>query len=123
MVVDDNFFEKIEQEGGDYSAGIILPDGEYILTDSHLRTLIGLVDMPEEQVWDMIPKDDSALFWLIAYTGCVITDYHSSVGTTMTKAQARTYQALVDHGILNDKYYDITNERKRAADAVPPAGA
>lgn len=115
MIVDKHFFEKIEQEGGDFSAGVILPDGDYLLTDSHLHTLLELAGLPKEKVWDMIPKEDSPLFWLIAYTGCVITDYNSTVGMAMTDAQERTYRALVDHGVLLDKYYDITNERKKAA--------
>lgn len=116
MTVDDRFFEEVEREGKDYSAGVILPDGEYLPTDNHLHTLFELTPLPQEQLWDMIPKDDSPLFWMIAYTGCVITDYNSTVGMVMTEAQEKTYRALVAHGLLLDKYYDITNERKKAAE-------
>lgn len=91
-----------------------MPDGRYVLTKgSHLRTLIEVCGIPENEVWDRIPKDDSALFWLIAYTGCVITDFNSSVGLSMTTAQQAVYDALVSHGVIEDKYYDITNERKK----------
>lgn len=123
MIVDEKLFEKIDKEGGDYSAGVILPDGSYMLTaGSHLRTLLSLTDMTEGQAWDMIPKEDSALFWLIAYTGCVITDCNSTVGMVMTPAQEKTYRALVSHGIIADKYYDISNERKKTAASLRDKG-
>lgn len=115
MKVDEALFKKIEREGGDYAEGVILPDGTYELSmGSHLHTLIRLADLTEEQIWERIPKEDSALFWLIDYTGCVITDYNSTVGTAMTPAQKKTYEALVAHGIVADKYYDITSERSKA---------
>lgn len=117
MKVNEEFFEKMKQEGVDCAAGVILPDGEYELTkDSHLRTLIGLTGIPEKQLWEMIPKEDSDLFWLIAYTGCVITDENSSVGLTMTGAQKEAYEALVSHGVIQDKFFDISKERIRAAE-------
>lgn len=117
MTVDEKYCESLRQGGGNYTAGIIKPDGEYVpAMESHLHTLMSLAGMPEESAWDMIPKDDSALFWMIAYTGCVITDKNASVGLVMTKQQEKTYQALVQYGIILDKYYDITNERKRAAE-------
>ena len=117
MKVNEEFFEKMKQEGVDCAAGVILPDGEYELTkESHLHTLIGITGIPEKQLWEMIPKEDSALFWLIAYTGCVITDTNSSVGLSMTDAQNEVYDALISHGIIQDKYYDISNERIKAAE-------
>ena len=117
MNVNEEFFEKMKQEGVDCAAGVILPDGEYELTkESHLQTLIGITGIPEKQLWEMIPKEDSALFWLIAYTGCVITDANSSVGLAMTDAQKTVYDALISHGIIQDKYYDISNERIKAAE-------
>lgn len=120
MKVNEKFFEKMKREGKNCAEGVILPDGEYALTDgSHLRTLMELSGIPEEQLWDMIPKGDSALFWMIAHTGCVITDLNSSVGLAMTEAQKEVYDALVSHGIIQDKYYDITNERKKAAESNP----
>lgn len=119
MIIDDELLESLGKERESYGAGVILPDGTYILAaESHLQTLISLVDIPESNVWDMIPKEDSALFWLIAYTNCVITDYNSSVGMVMTPAQEATYHILVLHGIIADKYYDISNERKKMAESA-----
>lgn len=121
MIVDEAFFKGIEQEkkaSGAYSAGIILPNGEYLLTENHLQTLIELANQPKEEVWEMIPKEDSPLFFMIAYTGCVITDYEACVGLAMNEQQKKTYQTLVDSGVLQDKYYDITNERKKQENRI-----
>lgn len=97
-----------------YSDGIIKPDGDYILIEQgHLHTLMSLLPCSEPEVWEKIPPDDSPLFWLIEQTGCVITDYNSSVGMTMTPCQKASFEFLVQNGIISEKYYDITNERKR----------
>lgn len=99
-----------------YKEGVILPDGSYLpMKEGHLHTLIDVCGIPEDELWKRIPKDDSPLFWLIAYTGCVITDLNSSVGLKMTEAQKRTFDRLVADGIITDKYYDITGERKKRA--------
>lgn len=113
-MIDESFLKKLtieKKESGEYASGVILPDGEYILTDNHLQTLMALADKPREEVWEMIPREDSPLFFMLQYTGCVITDRESSVGLVMNAAQQRTYQMLVAYGVLTDKYYDITNER------------
>lgn len=112
MKVDEHFFEQIGEIGFDPAEGIILPDGDYISSEgNHLRTLEKISGLPKEILWERIPKEDSALFWLIDYTGCVITDCNSTVGLAMTAEQKRVYDALVSHGVITDKYYDITNER------------
>ena len=99
-------------ESADFKEGVILPDGGYLpMKEGHLHTLMNVTGIPEAKLWEMIPKDDSPLFWLIAYTGCVITDLNSSVGMKMTEAQRATYDSLVTRGIITDKYYDITEER------------
>lgn len=116
MIINEAFFRGLEtekKERGEYAAGVILPDGEYLLTENHLQTLIELAGQPKEEVWEMIPKEDSPLFWMIDYTGCVITDREACVGLAMNESQQKTYQALVEHGVLADKFYDITNERKK----------
>ncbi len=117
MVINEAFFEGIlteKKDLGEYAAGIILPDGEYILTENHLQSLIELADKSKDEIWDMIPKEDSPLFWMIAYTGCVITDREACVGMTMNEAQEKTYQALVAGGLVSQRYFDITNERKKS---------
>lgn len=116
MTVDETFFDNIGKDGKDYSAGVILPDGSYELTKTgHLHMLLDLMPMPKEQVWELIPREDSPLFWLIEHTGCVITDENSTVGLVMTPAQERTYKELVNHGVIADKYFDLTEERRKAA--------
>lgn len=114
MIIDEAFLKELTTEkieSGEYASGIILPDGTYILTDNHLQSLMELTAKPREEIWDMIPKEDSPLFFMLQYTGCVITDREACVGLVMNAAQQRTYQTLVACGVLTDKYYDITNER------------
>ena len=113
MKIKDESFKMILQAGAEYCDGVIMPDGEYLLTDNHLNTLVSLTGKTKETVWNMIPSEDSALFWLIAYTGCVVTDYNASVGIQMTKEQKQVYDALVEHGVILDKYYDISKERRQ----------
>ncbi|HKM33966.1 MAG TPA: hypothetical protein VJY54_04390 [Lachnospiraceae bacterium] len=114
MIVDDDFFQNMDITKVDYASGVILPDGRYVLTkEGHLQTLFMIADMPKDKIWEMIPKDDSPLFFMIAYTHCIITDNNSTVGMKMTKEQEKTYGLLVSHGIIEDKYFDISNERKK----------
>lgn len=118
MTVDETFFANVGKDGKNYAAGVILPDGSYeIAGEGHLQMLLELMDMPKEKVWELIPKEDSPLFWLIEHTGCVITDENSTVGMVMTPAQERTYRALTEHGVIADKYVDLTEERRRAREA------
>lgn len=99
-----------------YSDGFIKPDGEYLLIKgSHLHSLMTLLPDTEQEIWKMIPDDDSALFWLIEKTQCVITDYNSSVGMKKTPEQEEVFSALVSHHIITDKYFDISEERKKRA--------
>lgn len=114
MIIDNAFFESIDLDKTDYASGVILPDGRYVLTkEGHLNTLFAIADIPKGKIWEMIPKDDSPLFFMIAYTHCVITDNNSTVGMKMTKEQEETYGLLTSHGIIADKYFDISNERRK----------
>lgn len=96
-----------------FSDGIIMPDGDYILIEEkgHLQTMMELLPYPEKEIWKMIPENDSALFWMIEKTGCVLTDYNSTVGMAMTQSQKAVFDALVKHGIISSEYYDITKQR------------
>ena len=43
-----------------------MPDGDYrLIQDGHLKTLMSLLPYTENEIWKMIPDDDSALFWLV----------------------------------------------------------
>ena len=61
----------------------------------------------------MIPDDDSALFWLVEKTGCVLTDVNSAIGMKMTPQQQKTYEALSSRGIVSDEYFDLTKQREK----------
>ena len=78
-----------------FSDGVIMPDGDYRLIEEkgHLQTMMALLPYPEKEIWKMIPENDSALFWMIEKTGCVLTDYNSTVGMVMTRSQKEVCSA------------------------------
>ena len=101
-----------------FSDGVIMPDGDYRLIEEkgHLQTMMALLPYPEKEIWKMIPENDSALFWMIEKTGCVITDYNSTVGMDMTHEQERVFQALVAHGFISSEYFNLSSQRKKFHD-------
>lgn len=98
-----------------FSDGVIMPDGDYRLIEEkgHLQTMMALLPYPEKEIWKMIPENDSALFWMIEKTGCVLTDYNSTVGMVMTRSQKEVFDALVARGIISPEYFDITGRGRR----------
>lgn len=62
---------------------------------------MALLPYTENEIWKMIPEDDSALFWLVEKTGCVLTDVNSAIGMKMTPAQQKPYEALSSRGIVS----------------------
>ena len=104
---------KVEDEN--FSDRLILPDGDYIrIPKGHLHGMMALLPWTEDEIWKMIPENDSPLFWLIEKTGCVLTDYNNSIGMKMTVAQQKVFDAMRKHGILTDDYYDLTKQREKA---------
>ena len=101
-----------------FSDGVIMPDGDYRLIEEkgHLQTMMALLPYPEKEIWKMIPENDSALFWMIEKTGCVLTDYNSTVGMVMTRSQKEVFDALVARGIISPEYFDITRQRQKMRD-------
>ncbi len=77
------------------------------------KNAAGLLPYTENEIWKMIPDDDSALFWLVEKTSCVLTDVNSTIGMKMTPAQQKTYEALSSRGIISDEYYDLTKQREK----------
>ena len=75
---------------------------------------MALLPYTENEFWKIIPEDDSALFWLVEKTGCVLTDVNSTIGMKMTPAQQKTYEALSSRGIVSNEYYDLTRQREKA---------
>ena len=75
MKLTEKLLQKMEQKKELYGDGIIMPDGDYrLIQDGHLKTLMSLLPYTENEIWKMIPDDDSALFWLVEKTSCVLTD-------------------------------------------------
>lgn len=97
------------------SDGIIMPDGDYrILKKGHLQTLMDLLPESDNEIWKMIPEDDSALFWMVEKTGCVLTDYNTTIGMKMTPQQQEVFDLLVNNRIIEWEYSDLTKQREMA---------
>ena len=115
MKITEELLEKMKVEDENFSDGLILPDGVYIrIPKGHLHGMMALLPWTEDEIWKMIPENDSPLFWLIEKTGCVLTDYNNSIGMKMTVAQQKVFDAMRKHGILTDDYYDLTKQREKA---------
>ena len=114
MKLTEELLEKMELHRELYADGIIMPDGDYrFIEDGHLKTLMALLPYTEDELWKMIPEDDSALFWLVEKTGCVLTDVNSTIGMKMTPSQEKTFHALADRKIISDEYFDLTRQRAK----------
>lgn len=115
MKITEKLLEEVKDRKENFSDGVILPDGDYRLIGKggHLQTLMGLLPYSEKEIWKMVPENDSALFWLIEKTGCVLTDYNSTVGMSMTRAQKEVFDAMVRHGLITEEYFDLTKQRQK----------
>lgn len=97
------------------SDGIIMPDGDYILLEKgHLQMLMDLCPESDDELWKMIPEGDSALFWMVERTGCVLTDYNSTIGMKMTPEQSEVFSLLCNNRIIEWDYNDMTKQREAA---------
>ena len=114
MKVTDELLNEVKQDSN-FSDGIIMPDGDYRLIQDggHMEALMELLPYTADEIFKMVPEDDSPLFWMIEKTGCVITDYNSTVGMDMTPEQKRVFQALVAHGFISSEYFNLTKQRKK----------
>ena len=115
MKVTEELLKEKKKTDLNFSDGIILPDGDYrpISKGGHLHRLMELLPQTEDEIWKLIPEDDSPLFWLIEKTGCVLTDYNNSIGMKMTAEQQRVFDAMRRHGFITDDYYDLTKQREK----------
>ena len=83
MKLTEELLNKMEQKKELYGDGIIMPDGDYrLIQDGHLKTLMSLLPYTENELWKMIPEDDSALFWL----GIISGEYYD-----LTKQREKTH--------------------------------
>lgn len=103
------------KQDSNFSDGIIMPDGDYRLIQDggHMEALMELLPYTSDEIFKMVPEDDSPLFWMIEKTGCVITDYNSTVGMDMTPEQEQVFQALVAHGFISSEYFNLSKQRKK----------
>ena len=114
MKITEELLNEMKVRDENFSDGLILPDGEYMrIPRGHLHGMMELLPWTEDEIWKMIPEDDSALFWLVEKTGCVLTDVNSTIGMEMTPAQEKTYKALSGRGIVSSEYYDLTRQREK----------
>ncbi|MDO5362327.1 MAG: hypothetical protein Q4F03_06715 [Eubacteriales bacterium] len=105
----DSYGDKKER----LSDGVIMPDGDYrLLEKGHLQTLMDLLPESDNEIWKMIPEDDSALFWMVEKTGCVLTDYNTTIGMKMTPQQQTVFDLLVNNRIIEWEYSDLTKQRE-----------
>lgn len=113
MKITDEFLSEVGEKQENFSDGIIMPDGDYrLLREGHLQTLMDLLPEPDNEIWKMIPDDDSPLFWMVEKTGCVLTDYNNTLGMQMTPEQKEVFDALVRHKIITPEYFDLTKQRE-----------
>lgn len=120
MKVTEELLQKADQIQN-FSDGIIMPDGDYRLIEEngHLQTMMALLPYPEKEIWKMIPENDSALFWMIERTGCVLTDYNSTVGMAMTPEQKEIFDCAGeawDYFSRVFRYYQTETEDERAGE-------
>lgn len=87
-------------------AAILYPDGDIKeCVKSHLKTLLLSFN---NDIWEQIPKEESPLFWLTAYTGVVLIDYENQLySEKLTKDQEKALAKLYDSGILLHNLKDI----------------
>ena len=114
MKITEELLNEMKIKDENFSDGLIKPDGDYVrIPRGHLHGMMELLPWTENEIWKMIPDDDSALFWLVEKTSCVLTDVNSTIGMKMTPAQQKTYEALSSRGIISDEYYDLTKQREK----------
>lgn len=118
MKITEELLNEMKIKDENFSDGLIKPDGDYIrIPRGHLHGMMELLPWTENEIWKMIPDDDSPLFWLIEKTGCVLTDYNNSIGMKMTPAQQTVFDMMRKHGVLTDDYYDLTKQREKVREA------
>ena len=123
MKITEELLNEMKIKDENFSDGLIKPDGDYVrIPRGHLHGMMELLPWTENEIWKMIPDDDSPLFWLIEKTGCVLTDYNNSIGMKMTPAQQTVFDMMRKHGVLTDDYYDLTKQREKVREAFSVSG-
>ena len=112
MKITEELLNEMKIKDENFSDGLIKPDGDYVrIPRGHLHGMMELLPWTENEIWKMIPDDDSPLFWLIEKTGCVLTDYNNSIGMKMTPAQQTAFDMMRKHGVLTCLLYTSPSPR------------
>jgi len=100
MTVKEYIAKKQEQQTT-LCAAILYPNGEIKeCITSHLTTIIEELGA---DIWNEIPKDESPLFWLIAYTGVVLVDYENQIfSEKLSKEQEDALNEMYEAEILSN---------------------
>lgn len=70
MKITEELLNEMKIKDENFSDGLIKPDGDYVrIPRGHLHGMMELLPWTENEIWKMIPDDDSPLFWLIEKTG------------------------------------------------------
>ena len=66
MKITEELLNEMKIKDENFSDGLIKPDGDYVrIPRGHLHGMMELLPWTENEIWKMIPDDDSPLFWLI----------------------------------------------------------
>lgn len=89
-------------------AALLYPNGDIEECKfGHLKAMIADVG---EYAWDLIPQEESPLFFMTAYTGVVLIDYENQIySEQLTKEQEAALDAMYAEGVLVRHLCDIKN--------------
>lgn len=90
-----------------YCETVIDKDGmiEYV-KPNHLNTMIRHTGKSADEIYDIMPTDAMALFWLIEYTGDICTWSDGFIlpkGSNPTEKQMETLKKLIEHKLVKGK--------------------
>ena len=91
MKITEELLNEMKIKDENFSDGLIKPDGDYVrIPRGHLHGMMELLPWTENEIWKMIPDDDS---------------------------QQTVFDMMRKHGVLTDDYYDLTKQREKVREA------
>lgn len=114
-IKDAKTIKMIKMEPDKYEDMIISPEGEVINAGwGHVNALRRIMDISEDELCNMIAKEDAPIMWLIEKTGYMTISKKYSFHMAITDKQKEAYDTLIHEKIISDNLIDITSERLRA---------